>query len=244
MAESGERNSALAKSVATGKDLVAMLRDSALLLIAVMLLVWPRVVNNILVEAGFEEGSFAGLKWKASLETSDDALIDARATIADLREQNAQLGESLAAELAGETNPDARQIAEDLVQQNERLLSQSAMVQSRVTNATSANAALVEKAQAASGTVVTWGVVYGGDKLREGAQYEVDTIAPKFGLPNAAIYHRRGSYRSVATTTSRLEAEQLLVKAKSRRPDAYIVNMDTWCPSRVEERGIFLCNET
>ena len=59
-----------------------------LLLIAVLLIGWPHVVNSILVDAGFEEGSFAGLKWKAKLTQSDDTLLKAQSTIADLTDHS------------------------------------------------------------------------------------------------------------------------------------------------------------
>ncbi len=68
-------NSSLSEIVATGKDLVAMLRDALQLLMAVLLIGWPQTINNILVEAGFEEGSFAGVKWKAKLTKSDSASL-------------------------------------------------------------------------------------------------------------------------------------------------------------------------
>ena len=92
----------------------------------------------------------------------------------------------------------------------------------------SANAPLVQKLQTSAGTVVTWGVVFGGDTALADAKHEIKTIASKLGLTNAAIYYGQGSYRSVATTTDRLQAERLLLKAKERRKDSYIVNMSTW----------------
>lgn len=86
---------------------------------------------------------------------------------------------------------------------------------------------LVQKVQVSTGISVTWGVVYGGDRILDVAQYEVRTIARKLGLTTAAIDYRRGSYRSVATSTDRLQAGTLLKKAKARRKDPYIVNMAT-----------------
>lgn len=57
MAEASNDTS-LSGIVATGKDLIAMLQDGMLLVIAVLLIGWPQTINSILVEAGFEEGSF------------------------------------------------------------------------------------------------------------------------------------------------------------------------------------------
>ncbi|MCP4410448.1 MAG: formylglycine-generating enzyme family protein, partial [Gammaproteobacteria bacterium] len=86
-----------------------------------------------------------------------------------------------------------------------------------------------------------WGVVYGADKEIDKARYEVETIANKLGLSDANIYYRNGWYRSVATTTDRSHAGDLLVKARSRRDGAYIVRMSAWCPSPFEEDGYFAC---
>jgi hypothetical protein len=85
------------------------------------------------------------------------------------------------------------------------------------------------------------GVVYGGDQTLDAAKFEIQTIAPKLGLTNAAIYYRQVSYRSVATTTDGLQAEQLLLKAKERRKDSYIVNMSTWCRDAAQKNGYFEC---
>jgi hypothetical protein len=117
----------------------------------------------------------------------------------------------------------------------------SARVQAAVESTTSANAPLVQKLQTSAGTIVTWGVVYGGDQTLDAAKFEIQTIAPKLGLTNAAIYYRQVSYRSVATTTDGLQAEQLLLKAKERRKDSYIVNMSTWCRDAAQKNGYFEC---
>lgn len=227
--------------VATGKDLVAMLRDGMLLLIAVLLIGWPQTINSILVEAGFEEGSFAGVKWKAKLTQSDETLLKAQATIADLREQNEKLNKALSEVKSQIASAEVKEDIAKLDQLNVRLTASSAKVQAAVETTTSANAPLIQKVQASTGTVATWGVVYGGDRTLGDAKYEVQTIAPKLGLTNAAIYYRNNSFRSVATTTDRLQAEQLLKKAKERRKDSYLVNMSTWCPSTTERNGYVEC---
>src|SRR5229473_515359 len=54
----------LTAGVALAKDLFAFLRDSSLFAVALLLLVFPATFNAVLTSAGFEEGSFAGLKWK------------------------------------------------------------------------------------------------------------------------------------------------------------------------------------
>lgn len=58
--QQGERAS-LSSMVSTGKDAVVLLRDAALLFLAVLLLGWPETFNATLVKAGFESGSIVGL---------------------------------------------------------------------------------------------------------------------------------------------------------------------------------------
>lgn len=229
--------------VAIGKDLVALLRDAMLLLLAVLLIGWPGTINGILTEAGFEEGSFAGLKWKAKLEQSDETLVKAQSVIADLKEQNDQLNQALSAAKSQLSDGAAKANITRLEQLNTQVVASSSSAQASVEAAIAANAPLVQKIQAAAGTSTTWGVVYGGDRDIAAARYEVQTIARKLDLGGAAIYYRQGSYRSVATATDRVQAEQLLDRAKQRRQDAYIVNLSTWCKNPVEKDGYTACTE-
>ncbi len=81
----------LAGLVAIGKDLVATLRDGALLLVVLLLLVWPQAINRILVAAGFESGSFAGLNWKAQLSATDRVQAERMLSAAKRRREDAYL---------------------------------------------------------------------------------------------------------------------------------------------------------
>lgn len=123
--------------VASGKDLVAMLRDGMLLLIAVLLIGWPQTINSILVEAGFEEGSFAGVKWKAKLTQSDKILLRAQSTIADVREQNEKLSKALSGVKSQIASAEVKEDIAKLDQLNTRLAESSAKVQAAVETTTS-----------------------------------------------------------------------------------------------------------
>ena len=88
----------------------------------------------------------------------------------------------------------------------------------------------------------TWGVVFGGDATLDAARYEVDVAARKHGIPNAAIYLRNGSYRSVAVgSADRSAAQDILRLARQRRAGAYIVNLKTWCPQTAARDGYTEC---
>jgi hypothetical protein len=222
--------------LSTWKDVVALLRDTFLLALVVLLLAFPTTLNGLLVSAGFEEGSIVGFKWKAKLVDSDQALKEAQANITDLTTQNEKLSKALADAQARTNDPTEKLQLADLEEENKKLKQASAKVEANVQVTIASNAALVEKAQTATAANVQWGVVYGGDTNLDAAKYEVGAAAQKYGLTNASIFFRQGSFRSVATASDRAEAEQLLFKAKSRRSDAYIVNMSKWC-SRTAQKA-------
>jgi hypothetical protein len=86
-----------------------------------------------------------------------------------------------------------------------------------------------------------WAVVFGGDTTLDAARHEVKVTAGKMGLENAAIYRRGGSYRSIATFGDRSAAEEALGKARSVRADAYLVDLNKWCPVIVDREGYREC---
>jgi hypothetical protein len=218
-----------------------MLRDAALLLVAVLLIGWSKTVNQILSDAGFEEGSIAGFKWKKNLVQSDRAVSTGLSAIHDLKLQNNALSTALSDLKSDTTNTELKEKIKNILQFNNEVVANVEKAQASLEANISANSALVQKIHTSTGEEVTWGVVYGGDKSIVGAQDEIKK-APKLGLTNAAIYYRQGSYRSVATTGDRLVAEQLLTKAKGYHSDSYIVNMSTWCPNKTNKGDHFECS--
>lgn len=239
MPDKTENGNPLAGLIATGKDLVALLRDALLLLLGLLLILWPAAINDMLVTAGFQEGSVAGLQWKARLTQSDVSLLKAQALIADLKDQNERLNQALTQARAPGTTPSNEGASMERL--NQALAAKTDRVQSALSTSVSANSALVQEAQSQAGQSTIWGVVYGGDRTLADARYEVETIASKLGLANAAAYLRQGSYRSVATSTDRLQASQLLRKAQERRADAYLVDMSSWCPDPARKEGYLEC---
>ncbi|MBU1331155.1 MAG: hypothetical protein KJ884_15805 [Gammaproteobacteria bacterium] len=222
--------------MSTWKDIVALLRDTSLLALLILLLAFPMTFNDLLVSAGFEEGSIVGFKWRAKLVNSDLALKEIQANNNDLTRQNENLSKALADIQEKINDPTEKVRLAELVEENNKLQQASAKVAINTQLTIASNAALVERAQTATAASVQWGVVYGGDTNLDAAKYEIGAVAQKYGLTNASIFFRQGSFRSVATASDRTEAEQLLLKAKSRRRDAYIVNLNNWCP-RTEQKA-------
>lgn len=224
----------LAGTVEIGKNALALLRDFVLFVLAMLLLVYPTKLNDILTRAGFEEGSIVGFKWKAKLIDSDAALKEAMVTINDLTAQLDKTSKALAEAQPKLTDPTTKESLARIEKENADLRVTSSRVQLSVARTIADNAPLVEAAQDAIATG-SWGVVFSGDASIDGAKYEVNVVARKLGLRNAAIYYRQGVYRSVSLADDRSEAQESLSKAKQRRSDAYIVRMSSWC-SRTEQR--------
>lgn len=224
-----------------GKDAVALLRDLALFLLALLLLAFPGTFNGVLTSAGFEEGSLVGFKWKSKLVESDGALKEARSTITDLTGQLEKTSQTLAAVQTRLNDPSLDETVARIEAENKKLTAASAAVENSITHTIASNAALVEKAQTAIGSNAVWGVVFSGDATLDAAKYEVNVVAPKLGIPNASVYVRQKSYRSVSVVESRAQAEQVLTKAKQRRADSYIVNLSTWCPDSAEKESYREC---
>jgi hypothetical protein len=74
--------------ITIAKDFVILLRDSAIILLAVLLILFPNTFNSIMVNAGFQEGSIGGFKWKSNLVESNEALEQANKSIESLKEEN------------------------------------------------------------------------------------------------------------------------------------------------------------
>lgn len=74
-----------------------------------------------------------------------------------------------------------------------------------------------------------WGVVFGSDKSKPEAEWELKKAKNKFNADGLKIYLREGSYRSVQVYSTRSEAEEGLGKLKLIRDNSYIVDISKWC---------------
>lgn len=228
-------------AIASGKDLVALLRDSLLFVIGLLLLFFPNRLNDVLVKAGFEEGSVVGFKWKAGLAKSDLALRESQSVNYTLKSQLDSMSKLLREAQSKITDPQFKVKVSEAEKKNAQIKAFSRSTQQSISSTLSSNSALVKSAQESVNQNSSWGVVFSGDATLAAAKYEIEVAAPKLGIPNAVIYHRQGSFRSVSIVNDRQEAEQILIKAKKRRMDSYIVPMSTWCQNFKQESGFLEC---
>lgn len=238
-----DHNGVVFNMIGAGKDTVALLRDLALFILALLLVVFPGKFNDVLTKAGFEQGSLVGFTWKSQLVESDNSLKEARTTIADLKAQLDKSSKALADAQEKLNDPSLKDTIAKLEAENNQVKEASTKVEASISNTIASSASLVEKAQNALTNTPVWGVVYSADSTLDSARYETTTVANKFGIPNASVYFRQNSYRGVSVVENRSLADQVLAKAKQRRPDAYIVNLSTWCPTPAEKDGYRECRD-
>ena len=174
MAEGPPSNQAnpLASGVAIAKDAFALLRDFVLFAAAILLLVFPATFNSILTNAGFEEGSFAGLKWKRQFYDTDTALRTAQDTITSLQAQNSDLLKALAESKAGSLDLKRREELAKLESASRATTEAAKQVQASVGATLAINDPFVDKARAAISVEAppSTAFCYQEDKLQPGAQ--------------------------------------------------------------------------
>lgn len=87
-----------------------------------------------------------------------------------------------------------------------------------------------------------WVVVFTADTDLEQSNYELNNLI-KAGIEDPKIYFRNNSYRTISKTfSSRQEANNYVnVNRVKIRKDAYIVNLDRWCPNEVFNGEFYEC---
>src|SRR5690606_13336647 len=229
-------------SVAVGKDLVAMLRDVALFIVVLALFVFPVELGQRLEEAGFDGLDFGGISWRASIEDTDLALREADQTISNLRLVNDSLLEVVSAFRSEIEDPELEARIGAAERASERFAGAAEATQATVRTTIAANAPLVAGVRASSERG-PWFVVAGGDPPLAAAQDEVAIIERLFGIANARIILRQGSYRTVVPSSDYEQAQQIRERLEERRPDAYLVRQNTWCGELESRDGFAECTQ-
>jgi hypothetical protein len=224
------------------KDIFSLLRDFLILLILICLILFPTKLNTILVNAGFKEGEIAGFKWHAAdVINTNQTLQDAQTTNRILKNQVDSLSRLLV-----KLNPLIKDSAlrndiKSLEKNKANIDSIYEQTTLSVQTTLSANSQIVSDAQQQLNNGSQWGVVFSADLDFSKAVYERDVAAKKYEIPNVIIFFRQGYYRSVSVVNTKAEAQGVLLKAKKRRNDAYIILMSTWCPNANSGDGFTSC---
>lgn len=243
MADGVPEGSRIARGVAVGKDVVALLRDFSIVVLFGLLMLAPPFVRSRLEGAGFVEGEIMGLKWKTRAKELGDTSRDLEQTLVEAQRQlerqagTIEANQALIAALSKRLgdSPAVEAVASD----SSRVLAATRAVDASVAGALQRAAPTVEKARQAAGDA-RWAVVFGGDPTREAAQYEAD-LARRRGLPPVQLFLRHGWYRTVAPTADRATSQKVLELARRRRASAYVVDLTAWCPSARREGDLVVC---
>ncbi|HWU80853.1 MAG TPA: hypothetical protein VN158_12405 [Caulobacter sp.] len=234
--------------VAVGKNLLALLRDGALVVVFLLLLIVPKFVGDRLARAGFEEGDLMGFKWKntateigAKATKLDQQLKDANLVIASQSRQLAENQDKLA-RLANGGVLAAGDI-KALSDGNRSILETATKAKTAISNTIDNAAPVVAQAEKIIDSDIQWAVVFSGNANLDGGKYERDVRAPKFGVKTSNVYYRQRSYRVATLIDRQADAPGLLDTLRPRYPDAYVVNFKTWCPNPdlVQAGGYYTC---
>lgn len=229
--------------LSVGKDLFALLRDGSLFFLALLLLFFPKFLNDVLTNAGFEEGSIVGFKWKASLVETNEALTTANSTIETLQAQLKKANDALAAATAAVPSGELRSKLESVEKSGRKVAESTANASELVRSTISQNAPLVERAQIATSGAGAQAVVMGSDRTLEAAQDEVRR-ATKAGITNVSVYFRNDYFATLSVVDSRERAVEYLQIARQFRPDAYVTRLSSWCFSPTARDGYTECLPT
>lgn len=235
--------------IATGKDLLALLRDLVLVLLFLMLLIGPGFIGERLSRAGFEQGSLMGFTWKNRAKSFGAETIELKRALEVANQKllaQAAFLKGMEAELASlratSTDPQQSRRIDALVSQNRKAVQQSIQTSIGLAEQLSASQPVAAQAREALGTSQKWAVVLGADRTIEQAQHESRSAILR-GIPSVGLYQRRGAIRTVALAETKQAAEALLPKARLRNKDAYVVDFDKWCPKRETQDKLTVCVE-
>ena len=171
----------IASIAAVAKDIVALLRDGTIFLLAVLLLAFPSKLNSVLVDAGFEEGSIVGFKWKSKLVTANQDLQSAQQQISLLQQRNDELTRHLSDASTKAADPGLKERLAKLEADNDSLKKQSLALQTKITSTIDSNIPLVERAtqsadSTALGTEKRYYVIALTSSKREDIDNEIQSV--------------------------------------------------------------------
>jgi hypothetical protein len=226
--------------LATSRSALALVRESAIILLILVVLIWPDALQNVLKKAGFNELDLGFLKWQKEIEAAQQEVKDANQILAQVQKEISDATESIetiknTTDLKPETRAEINKLSVKLDESNKATtmargnLQQNIAVQSRFMN---------EFQQVAPVEEGPWGILVGADKDEESAKHELEKFRRR-GFENIQIYIKSGWYRTVIVFEDHGGAEEQLNRIIELSESAYIINLSSWCPSSIEkEPGI------
>ena len=207
---------------------VTFFRDFMIVLLFLCLLVFPAVINDRLVDAGFDEGSFAGLRWKGRVERSNGELTEAKTQIGALRRRLKVTQASLLAVQSRMPEVAVPNLAQIRLE-NARVEQTSGASLRSIQQTISTNERIVSRGTEALDDDARWVVIFGGDATAVAAANESNGRGGSaFQNPDPATAEQLPQRGHPAKPQA---AMAVLPNARRVRPDAYA------CDSRARVPG-------
>jgi len=225
------------------KNTLSVIRDLMLVVLLVLLILFPKVINGLLLTAGFTKADIAGLHWESVQKASEQA-GEASQQIQAATQRIDSVQKDLDSLAARSTDPSVKTEVNRLKTE----LNQSAQTTRNAGNdlqaslATQESVLQIARPQNAVGTGA-WGAVISSDKDLQEAQFEVKR-AQQLGYQNTRLYDRDNWVRTVVEFPGVAEAQAALPTLRAKiRNTIYLVEMAKWCPEKTDNgQGVMKCS--
>ena len=231
-----EEKSNFQQNLSTARSVLALVRESSIIIVILEILFWPDMLQNVLKKAGFSELDLGFLKWQKEIEAAQQEVKDANQILAQVQKEIGETQESI--EIIKNT-PDLNQETKENIAKLSTKLDKSYNATSAARSNLQQNIAVQSKLmdefqQAAPVETGPWAILVGADKDEESARHELNQFRRR-RFQDVRIYVKSDWYRTVIVFKDRTVAENQLKSIKEIAESAYIVNLSTWCPSSVEK---------
>ncbi len=192
----------------------------------------PSSLRDWCKRGGFSECNIFGAKLtpeqQNAIQLSEQVVAESKVGVTRAAEQLREITATIS-KVSESLNPEQKEKLEQQLAQTKETIASVEQTKSQLQQSLGELSPVVQQVASAG----NWIVVFGADKTLPKAKDEIEW-AKNNGYPTARLYLRQGYFRSVVPFLSRAIAQEKLADImKSRRGDAYIVNIDTWCLSRV-----------
>jgi hypothetical protein len=225
------------------RNTLAVLRELMLVMVLILLVLFPKVVNSLLLTAGFTKADIAGLHWESVQKASEQA-GEASQQIQSATQRIDSVQKDLET-LAARTNDpsvktEVNRLKTELNQSSQTTKNADTDLQASL--ATQESVLQTARSQNAVGTGA-WGAVVSSDKDLQEAQFEVKK-AQQVGYQNTRLYDRQNWFRTVIEFASAADAQAALPALRAKiRNTTYLVEMVKWCPEKTDDgRGVLKCS--
>lgn len=216
------------------KDSVAIVRESAIIIVVSVVAIcpgvlayWAKTLNDQSKNQGAKSIEVDVGLAKITFDNASQQI----AALTKAAEQNANV-QKLAKQLeTSASSPQNIQRAKEITAAANSL---DAQIQTSLTTARNVQLSQDAILQDASGKATgpgQYGIVVSADKEGEQATYEVDQLRSR--NYNVVLYDRQGFLRAVALFPDAAAAKQNLSTIQRYRNGAYVINISNWCPNSV-----------